>query len=275
MNYIPLLTERTSVRSFTPEGLTDEHRREAVRLLAEWDDLPAIFDVPLELTLLPSRMVSGEKLGTYGVIRNLSQVITGVSPNTDAAILQFGYQVQRVLIRLRSLGIESCWLGGTFSRGVLNRVLGLESGQVIPAVIPIGYPAKHRSSVDGVMRLFARSNRRKTLDELCIDTDTNISADEALATALETVRLAPSASNKQPWRFSVTEDRSAVRLYLQESSGYNRSLGYPIQMLDMGIAMCHLELALSSLGETPHWQQDSSGQLHDTSLQYIATCTRQ
>jgi len=69
---------------------------------------------------------------------------------------------------------------------------------------------------------------------------------------LEAVRLAPSASNKQPWRLVITAesriDLPRAHLYLQRTPGYGTGLMSKfvklpdIQMVDMGIALSHLVL---------------------------------
>jgi len=71
------------------------------------------------------------------------------------------------------------------------------------------------------------------------------------------VRLAPSASNRQPWR--VVQDGSAYHFYLQRTPGYGR--GFPftllgladLQRVDIGIAMCHFALTASELGLAGAW----------------------
>ena len=54
------------------------------------------------------------------------------------------------------------------------------------------------------------------------------------------VRLAPSAVNKQPWR-AVAYD-NAVHFYLKRSKGFNHNEKLDMQMIDMGIALCHFDL---------------------------------
>ena len=60
--------------------------------------------------------------------------------------------------------------------------------------------------------------------------------------ALEMLRLAPSASNRQPWR-ALLSGRE-LHLFLQRTPGYGRATGVDLQRLDIGIAMAHFELAL-------------------------------
>ena len=67
-----------------------------------------------------------------------------------------------------------------------------------------------------------------------------------LAPALEAVRLAPSAVNKQPWRAVVCGEK--VHFYEKRSRGYVSDNGWDLQKIDMGIALCHFELAAKECG---------------------------
>ena len=77
------------------------------------------------------------------------------------------------------------------------------------------------------------------------------------ATALEMVRLGPSASNKQPWR--ILKHNQFWRFYMKRTPGYREDLIKRIldlcdlQRLDMGIAMCHFELTANELGLKGKW----------------------
>ena len=77
------------------------------------------------------------------------------------------------------------------------------------------------------------------------------------AIPLDMLRLAPSASNKQPWR--VVKDGLAWHFYLQRTRGYNsgiasRLLKIPdLQRVDMGIAMCHFALTAAEIGLGGRW----------------------
>jgi hypothetical protein len=69
---------------------------------------------------------------------------------------------------------------------------------------------------------------------------------------LEMIRLAPSASNKQPWRIIKTGD--TFHFYLKRTPGYGKiSKGVDLQLIDMGIAMSHFELSCQELGMKGHW----------------------
>ena len=61
-----------------------------------------------------------------------------------------------------------------------------------------------------------------------------------LAPCLEMVRLGPSAVNHQPWRLVKVDN--ALHFYLKRSKGYSSEGRPDMQMVDMGIALCHFEL---------------------------------
>jgi hypothetical protein len=82
---------------------------------------------------------------------------------------------------------------------------------------------------------FARSRKRKPLSDLVTGLSEN-QRPSWVKDALEAARLAPSANNRQPWRFDIQANSITV-----SASG---SLDFGISYrLDCGIAMLHLEVA--------------------------------
>ncbi|MBM3310011.1 MAG: nitroreductase, partial [Candidatus Aminicenantes bacterium] len=65
--------------------------------------------------------------------------------------------------------------------------------------------------------------------------------------ALEAARLAPSATNRQPWRFEVGDGSITVRI------DGGREGGRFSKRLDCGIAMLHLELGARAAGVDGRW----------------------
>jgi nitroreductase len=104
-----------------------------------------------------------------------------------------------------------------------------------------------------------------------VDEKTPLTEDAAGAyrNALEAVRLAPSAKNRQPWRI-VRDLEGRYRLYLKEDKFYNRVLGkIKMQHLDMGIAMAHFELAAREQGIDGRWDPHAAA-VHIPGLEHIA-----
>jgi hypothetical protein len=65
--------------------------------------------------------------------------------------------------------------------------------------------------------------------------------------AVETARLAPSAVNRQPWRFRLDEGS----LVIAKDSPFETPK--VTKRLDIGIAMLHAELAADAYGVTGTW----------------------
>ena len=65
---------------------------------------------------------------------------------------------------------------------------------------------------------------------------------------MELARIAPSATNRQPWRFA-REDDGSVRLFFEGSDTPVIS-----KRLDCGIAMLHFELGAREMGASGSWR---------------------
>ena len=64
-----------------------------------------------------------------------------------------------------------------------------------------------------------------------------------LKNALEWVRLAPSAGNKQPWRLVYNSDENRVDFFIDRGKTKKNGLYWRLNFLDIGITMAHFELA--------------------------------
>ena len=199
-----------------------------------------------------------KSLGTYGVVRGASLFIAGAVRKGPRAMEDYGYGMERNVLFATSLGLGTCWLGGTLNRAGFSRKIGLAAGELMPAVSPVGYPAGKRSLTDRAFRFMAKSDRRKPWTELFFDDrpGTPLAKERAgaLGEALEAVRIGPSASNRQPWR--IVREGASFHLFLQRTPGYDRMTGeVRLQEVDMGIALCHFEAAARESGIPGNWTE--------------------
>jgi nitroreductase len=199
-----------------------------------------------------------KSLGTYGVIKGASLFIAGAVKKGARAMEDFGFCMERNVLFATTLGLGTCWLGGTLNRAGFARKIGLTAEELMPAVSPVGYPAGKRSLTDRAFRFMAKSDRRKPWVELFFDgrPGNPLTRENAgvLAEALEAVRLGPSASNRQPWR--VVLEGTSCHFFLQRTPGYDKMTGeIKLQDVDMGIAQCHFELAAGELGVRGGWRE--------------------
>ena len=214
-----------------------------------------------------------KSLGTYGVIKGATLFIAGAVRKGPRAMEDYGYGMERNILFATSLDLGTCWLGGTLNRAGFARKIGLTPDELMPAISPVGHPAEKRSLTDRAFRWMAKSDRRKPWEELFFDEKPGhpLAKEQvgAIGEALELVRIGPSASNRQPWR--IIRDGEAYHFFLQRTPGYDRMTGeIRLQEVDMGIALCHFELAARELGIAGNWQQVKPS-LDATTWEYIVS----
>ena len=126
----------------------------------------------------------------------------------------------------------------------------IPSHEIFPAISPFGYASNRKSFADSLVRFIAKGDSRKPWTELFFNENfsTSLLPYDAgtYEDSLEMVRLAPSASNKQPWRIVKTENM--FHIYECKSPGYSKTFGYDIQRIDIGIAACHFHLTAIEKG---------------------------
>jgi nitroreductase len=279
---IRTILSRTSVRRYDGTSL-DPGIADHIRTTIRAESLPGPFGVTPRFALVSAEEIARiGRLGTYGVIRGAGDFVVGSVTVVDGAMEDFGYRMEGIVLAATALGLGTCWLGGTFRRSAVARILPLEAGEVVPAVTPIGRASNRGSLVNDVIRAAARSSSRLPFDRIffagSFDRPLTAEASGRWANVLECVRRGPSASNKQPWRVVLDHGRDGERLhlYLAENKAYNSLLGaVRVQRIDMGIAMRHVAEAAADLGMTGKWTRLSVSPVYDApeDMKYIATWT--
>ena len=160
-------------------------------------------------------------------------------PNVQASA---GYTGEGIILEATSQGLNTCWVGGFFKRESVMNQIDLKDGEQILAITPIGYSKEEADRVGNSTKKY----RRKDLNKLIISEDEI--AGNWIDSSLEAARVAPSAANRQPWRFHVDEGAITV------SSNTKRE-GFGVsRKLDCGIAMLHLELGAHVFGFKGTWE---------------------
>ncbi len=225
-----------------------------------------------------SKVLKG--LGTYGFIKNPTGFIIGAIQEKPGALVDFGYQMEIIILRATELNIGSCWLGGTFTKSRFAQYMKLANEEYIPSVIAIGYPADHQASIDRITRVYAKADRRYPWRDLFFEESFSSpllpERADPYQEPLELLRLAPSASNKQPWR--ILKQGSNWHFYLQRTKKYPPPFYdfllhlADLQLIDLGIAMAHFELSAQELNLTGKWShQDPGIPLPDSQTQHISS----
>lgn len=242
--------KRYSVRTYENRPLTVEVKKNINTYLAA---LSNPFSVDVSFCLLESKTATNAaKLGTYGVIKGATDYIGATVVNSDFALEALGYGFEKLILYATSLGLGTCWLGGSFKRSEFAAAMCVKKDELFPVISPVGYPAPKKRLAESLVRKIGKMDQRKAWSDLFFKNDFTtplVAADAGVyAFPLEMLRLAPSASNKQPWR--VVQVNNTFHFYEAKTPGYGGRAAYDIQKVDIGISACHFHLAALEKGLT-------------------------
>lgn len=144
-----------------------------------------------------------------------------------------GYLGEAFILECTAMGLGTCWLGMYNKKAVASSIELLE-GEALTCITPIGptdesYAARPRKGLDALTGM--------TQEELQ-------ALPEWQRYALECARMAPSATNKQPWAYHIDGENIHVR---------NTSANFGYGALDCGITMLHMELGAAHGGVAGDW----------------------
>ena len=265
--YTDLIQRRFSCRKYDRNPVTDEKRD---KLTAFLDDIPkSPFGTHPRFGLVAAQESDSQALrglGTYGFIRNPAGFVVGAMTPAEYNLEDYGYLFEMILLYATALNLGTCWLGGTFTKSRFAEKVQPNVDETMPAIAAIGEFAEKEQKRAGWVSQIAGSHKRLKWEQLF----SNVILGQPLyrseagpyARPLEMVQIAPSASNKQPWR--IVKSGDFWRFYLRRTAGYSddplkRYLGLAdMQRIDMGIAMCHFELTTRELGLAGKWVVEES-----------------
>ncbi|MCI8506156.1 MAG: nitroreductase [Lachnospiraceae bacterium] len=143
----------------------------------------------------------------------------------EHAMINAGYLLEQIVLYMTSHGVGTCYQG-------MAKTVGLHgpAGMEAVMVVAFGYAAEklHRESFRA---------KRLALKELCVFKEDST---EETRLMLQAARLAPSAFNRQPWRFLVYQNR--IHIFSRKESfplwGNEERIDF-----DMGIMLYHITAA--------------------------------
>lgn len=260
---IKSIKARRSVRTYAARVVDDAL---LLRLLAESALWGNPFGIPVSFRFLNAK----EHGLVCPVVVGTEQYVGGKLKNVPYANAAFGYSFEQLVLRAQELGLGTVWLGGTMNRAAFEKAMVLDEDEIMPCASPLGYPAEKMSVREAMMRKGIRADERLNFEALFFDGDaaTSLSREKAgaLAVPLEMVRLAPSAVNKQPWRVIVKD--GTAHFYCKRSKGVGGG-DLDMQMVDMGIALCHFALSARECGLDAEFLQEDPHLAED--MEYVAS----
>ena len=157
-------------------------------------------------------------LAHYGKFRNVKNYISLVGPKGLPDLEELsGYFGQKVVIAAQAMGLNTCWVAGTYNRGKCKADIAV--GEKIVCVIAIGYGENEGSK-----------HRSKPLAKLCSVAEEDMPA--WFMNGVKAAMMAPTAINQQKFRISLDGEDAII------TAGKG-----PMARIDLGIVKYNFEAA--------------------------------
>lgn len=214
MDIFEAMERRHSVRSYTDKPIEAEVLNELKKLVVECNKesglhLQLITNEPTAFTGIMAR---------YGKFSNVSSYLALVGKNDSRLEELCGYYGEKIALKAQQLGLNSCWVGLSYSKGKAKNAVKIGAGEKLALVLALGHGETNGTA-----------HKSKAATEVSNITPTS---PDWFRAGVEAALLAPTALNKQKFFFTLNDDGTVTAD--SGSGAYTK--------VDLGIAKYHFEV---------------------------------
>ena len=158
-------------------------------------------------------------LAKYGKFEGVNNYIAIIAPKGNDGSVIAGYYGEKLVLLIQTLGMNTCWVGGTFKK--VKEAYTIGTGEELKCVISLGYGATQGK----------QHPQKKTFANV---TQAQEPVPEWFKKGVEAALLAPTAVNQQKFRFILHDGNRVEAVAKFSLIGYSH--------LDLGIAKYHFEV---------------------------------
>lgn len=208
------ITSRHSVRQYKDMPIAEDLKAALIELISGCNE-----ESGLHMQLITDDPECFDTfLAHYGRFRNAKNYIALVGPRTMPDLEEkCGYYGQKIVLEAQMMGLNTCWVAGTYGRGKCKADRTKE--EKIVCVIAIGYGEN-----EGV------KHRSRPLAKICSIAEEDMPA--WFKTGVKAAMMAPTAINQQKFRISLVDDEAVI------TAGAG-----PMTKIDLGIVKYNFEAA--------------------------------
>ena len=182
---------------------------------------------------------------TFGFIGGSKYWLCGcTNKDKEFSEVAFCLKMEKIILYITSLGLDTCWLGGTYTASCFTKALNLTENEKLVCVSPVGYRNPNKK---GLVSYFMKRKRNEWAKNFFFEKGnqpmTEDKCDFFNKDIIEAIRWIPSGMNKQ--NYSVVFKEHTAHVFAGSSWG----------LMDGGIAMAHVEIACISNGHNGHWER--------------------
>lgn len=210
-NIEKIIKERHSVRSY----LDKEIEKEKIDIL---NDLITEYNKEGNLhvqLILNDNQVFDKFVLHYGRLKNAKNYIAMIGKKDKLLDEAVGYYGEHLVLKAQELGLNTCWVAGTYSKGLVRA--SINNNEKLVCIIAIGY-----GETNGNVR------RSKAFNEVSVTSE----GPDWYKKGVEYALLAPTAINQQKFKFELINDDS-VKVTIGKNA---------MAKIDLGIVKYHFEL---------------------------------
>lgn len=170
------------------------------------------------------QLVTGEpkafdsRMAHYGKFSGVSSYIALVGKKSAEFDEKTGYYGERVALAAQTLGLNTCWVAMTFSKGAAKKQIQIGGGEALGCVISLGFGATQGTA-----------HKSKPMEALC---RADGGMPDWFRAGMEAAMLAPTAMNQQKFQLILTGEHTVSA----------KSLGGFYSKVDLGIVKYHFEI---------------------------------
>jgi len=240
--WYPAIFIRHSRRTYSAEVPKEEKLARLDQVCREFRPFP---EVRSQLVRKSPETVFKGLVGHYGRVNGAPMYIAFIGKMSSPSVQEAtGYIGEGIILEATTLGLDTCWVGGFFRPESVRSQIDIQEGEKVLSVTPVGYAPPEKTRQEKIMSGLVKSRLRKPMAKLVGGEIPTLWMEKAL----EAARLAPSAQNRQPWRFRIEKDTVVIAT---DKSFSTSSIS---KRLDCGIAMLHFELGALAAGVRGKWE---------------------
>lgn len=221
MDILEAAAARHSVRRYLDKPIEGEVKARLLECIAECNKRSG-----LNIQLVENEPEAFDNFkAKYGKFSGVKNYIALVGKNTRDLYEKCGYYGEKIVLLAQVLGLNTCWVGGTYSK--VKGAFEISKEEKLALVIAIGYGETQ-----------GKPHKSKRFDDVTNDVQ---NVPEWFVDGVKCALLAPTALNQQKFKFSV----NGRNVYAKAGKGF-------FVRVDLGIVRYHFEIGAGK--ENFDWQ---------------------
>ena len=239
------INKRISVREYGEENISSELCDKIDKFIEKINKEEDIFKSKTRFLLMREDF---SRIWTFGFIGGNKYWLCGcTNKDNNESEIAYGYKMEKIILYITSLGLNTCWLGGTYTSSCFTKALNLDDkNEKLVCVSPVGY--KHPSKI-GLISYFSKRKRNEWNKNFFYE-NSNQPLTEDKCTfftkdIIEGIRWVPTARNNQDYAIIFNQKNAHVYVVGSNICG----------LCNGGIVMAHLEIGCLANGINGHWEK--------------------